>query len=75
MFLRLIVQAETKSIQAGPSGRRLHPTPAKFLASISLDSLFGIEPFQSVALTPWGKKSLSASSAPEKQPEAAVASR
>jgi hypothetical protein len=43
------------------------------LALFSFDSLVGNEPFQEVALTPWGKKSFPACSAPEKQQQVAIA--
>jgi hypothetical protein len=48
-------QIKSEFSQTGQSPATLGQSEAKEKAWISLDFLCGIEPFQRVALTPWGK--------------------
>ena len=52
----MAVQAKSKLFKTYQSWAKPEPSFSKEKAWISLFSLGGIEPFQRVALTPWGKK-------------------
>jgi hypothetical protein len=57
----IVIQISPKLFKIQPSRATPKQRDSKKKAWISLDSLGGIEPFQAVALTPWGKKSWSRS--------------
>jgi hypothetical protein len=58
MEMRIAIQAESKLSQIRQSPAKPGQRKSKKRAWISFDFLGGIEPFQSVMLTPPGKKSL-----------------
>jgi hypothetical protein len=61
MYYHLPFQAGSKFLKIQPILAKPRPNSSKESAWISLDFLFRIEPFQSVALTPGDKNSFSAS--------------